>query len=101
MPCPHVEAAFVFDGERNTPVQSGYFPQHLLGEYLVGGRHSYDTDAPIPPGGTATGVITFIRPEAYPPCLWEGKIIKIQEGSRIVGHATITKILDPRLRKEE
>ena len=45
----------------------------------------------------AKGTITFLSPEAYPHCLWIGKKINIQEGARVVGYATITKIFNPLL----
>lgn len=52
----------------------------------------------IPLGESALGTITFISPEEYPNCLWEGKVINIQEGSRVVGYATVTKIFNEILR---
>ena len=61
-------------------------------------HHYYDVQA-VPPDGTAKGMITFISPEAYPNSLWVGKKINIQEGERIVGYATILKVLNPVLLK--
>jgi elongation factor Tu len=48
---------------------------------------------------TVRAHITFITPEAYPHSLWENKIIAVQEGNRVVGHARIIKILNPLLRR--
>ena len=42
-------------------------------------------------------IITFISPEAHPHCLWVGKKINIQEGTKIVGYATVLKVLNPDL----
>lgn len=53
----------------------------------------------VPTNGIAKGTITFLSPEAYPHSLWIGKKIGIQEGARVVGYATITKIFNPLLRK--
>lgn len=53
----------------------------------------------VPTNGIAKGTITFLSPEAYPHSLWIGKKIGIQEGTRVVGHATITKIFNPLLCK--
>ena len=36
-----------------------------------------------------------MSPKVYPGCLWPGKRINIQEGSRIVGCATIIEVLNP------
>ncbi|MEN2775321.1 hypothetical protein ABCY62_09820 [Acetivibrio clariflavus] len=53
------------------------------------------------PGETVTGTITFITPEAYPHCLWEGKVINIQEGNKIIGYAKVTKVMNELLKIEE
>jgi len=70
-------------------------------DYLTCGvHHYYDADT-VPPDGTAKGTITFLDPTAYPSCLWIGKRISIQEGSRIVGYATINKIFNSILESED
>lgn len=93
---PDVEVLFEFNGTRKTPAANGYRPAHLVTEnYLTTGiHHYYDVDSVLP-NGTAKGTITFLSPEVYPSCLWIGKKINIQEGERIVGYATITKIYNP------
>ena len=98
---PDVEVIFEFNGTRMNSVSDGYRTAHLIvDDYLTTGiHHYYDVDS-VPPNGTAKGTITFISPEAYPHCLWIGKIINIQEGARIVGHAIITDIYNPLLRLE-
>lgn len=90
---PDVEVLFEFNGTRKTPVADGYRPAHLVTEnYLATGIHHYYEVDSVLPNGTAKGTITFITPKAYPHCLWIGKSINIQEGERIVGHATIMDI---------
>jgi len=97
---PDVEVVFEFNNERWQPAHDGYRPHHLVNEtYLTTGVHHYYDVTQVPPGGRAKGTITFLLPEAYPASLWIGKKMNIQEGSRIVGHATITKIFNPVLRK--
>ena len=49
--------------------------------------------------GEARGTITFITPEAYPHTLWVGKTMDICEGERIVGTATVEKVLNPVLQR--
>lgn len=90
-----VEVVFEFNGTRIHPCFDGYRPNHLVTDhYLTSGiHHYYDVDK-VPSDGTAKGTITFITPEAYPACLWVGKRINIQEGAKIVGYATITKIFN-------
>lgn len=95
---PDIEVFFEFNGVRKTPVHNGYRPAHLLaGSYLTSGTHHYYDSEWIPPSGVATGTITFITPEAHQFCLRIGEKISIQEGARIVGHATILRIFNPML----
>lgn len=87
-------------GGRSSAVSSGYRPQHkVLDDYQTTGIHDYLGRAQVLPGETVKGTITFITPEAYPKCLWIGRIIEIQEGSRIIGQAKITKIMNPLLER--
>ena len=98
---PDVEAVFEFIGTRRHPSAEGYRPAHLVKEdYLTTGiHHYYDTDR-APLIGKTKGTITFLSPEAYPSCLWVGKRINIQEGAKVVGYATITKIFNSILASE-
>ena len=90
---PDIEVIFEFVGTRKNPIYDGYRPNHLITDnYLTSGTHHYYDVNEIAPNGIAKGTITFITPEAYPNCLWIGKKINIQEGERIVGYATITRI---------
>lgn len=99
---PDVEVLFEFNGTRKTPAADGYRPHHLITDdnLTTGVHHYYDVQI-VQPEGTAKGTITFISPEAYPNCLWVGKKLNIQEGARIVGYATILKIFNPILLKED
>lgn len=95
---PDVEVRFEFNGMRRNPANDGHRPAHLVTD--TGIHHYYGVES-VPPNGTAKGTITFLSPESYPHCLWTGKKISIQEGARIVGYATITKIFNPLLRLEK
>lgn len=96
---PDIEVVFEFNGGRKTHVRNGYRPAHLVtDDYLTTGIHQYYDVEFVPPNGVAMGTITFISPEAYPHCLWIGKRISIQEGSRVVGYATIKDIYNPLLK---
>ena len=95
---PDVEVKFEFNMTRKTPVRSGYRPHHLIkDDCLTTGVHQYFEMEQVAPGETAYGTITFIAPEAYPHCLHEGKVIQISEGERIVGCATVIRVLNPLL----
>ena len=92
---PDVEVMFELNGTRLGPVFEGYRPAHLINDdYLTTGIHHYYRVKSVPPNGSAKGTITFISPNAYPHSLWKGKKIKIQEGNRIVGYATIINIFN-------
>lgn len=98
---PDVEVFFEFNGTRKHAANNGYRPAHLVSDnYLTTGVHHYHEVDSVSPNGSAKGTITFISPEAYPKTLWEGKRIRIQEGNRIVGYATIIKIYNPILRSD-
>lgn len=98
---PDVEAIFEFNGTRKKPANDGYRPAHLVTDtYLTTGIHHYYGVESVAPNETAKGTITFLSPESYPHCLWIGKKIRMQEGGRIVGYATITGIYNPLLRLE-
>jgi hypothetical protein len=96
MRTPDVEAEITLQ----RTAQSGYNPQHKVrDDYLSSGTHNYIGCTEVLPGQTVMGTITFITPEAYPHCLWVGREIDIQEGSRVVGRARITRVLNPLLEK--
>lgn len=98
---PDVEVIFEFNSTRKHPATDGYRPAHLVTDkYLTTGIHHYYGVESVPPNGTAQGTITFLSPESYPHCLWIGKRISIQEGSHIVGYATIVKIYNSLLEED-
>ena len=77
------------------PFGQGYRPAHLVRpDYLTTGIHHYLDKEEVYFGETALAEIAFLSPEVYPKCLWVGKRIPFQEGSRITGYATITKIFN-------
>lgn len=98
---PDVEVAFTFNGVRSTAVRNGYRPAHDLGDGMITGgiHHYYDVDE-VAPDGTVRGTITFFTPECFPKSVWVGMVIPIQEGARVVGTATVEKILNPILERE-
>src|ERR1044071_1842613 len=87
-------------GGRQSPALSGYRPAHKVrDDYLTTGIHTYFDCDQVLPGQTVRGSITFITPEVYSHCLWVGREVDVQEGSRVVGRARITKIRNPVLEK--
>lgn len=99
---PDIEVVFRFNGRRKRMMCDGYRPAHLVtSDYLTTGVHHYFGTQAVSPDGEASGTITFLSPELYPNSMWVGKIIDIQEGNRIIGQATVTRVLNPLLYKKE
>ncbi len=97
---PDVEVLFDFIGQRKGKLFEGYRPAHLVKEdYLTTGVHSYYSFKENY-YGEIEGTITFISPEEYPACMWIGKKIEMYEGKNLVGYATIRKIFNPILEKD-
>ena len=95
---PDVEVVFEFNDIKTKPIYDGYRPAHLVkDDYLTTGIHKYNEVECVYPNTRVKGTITFITPEAYPNCLWIGKEIIIQEGSIVVGKATVVKVLNKTL----
>src|SRR5262245_46089609 len=97
MRTPDVEAEITLlaEGGRQTAARSGYRPAHKVrDDYLTTGVHDYIGCDEVLPGQTDRGIITSVTPEIYPHCLWVGRVIDIQEGSRVVGRARITRIMN-------
>lgn len=98
---PDAEVTFQFNGTRRGPAFDGYRPAHRIREdYLTTGVHHYFNGSEVAPDGTARGTITFLSPEVYPHTLWVGRIIDICEGERVVGTATVERVLNPILNRE-
>jgi elongation factor Tu len=66
-------------------------------DYLTCGLHLYLDCEWLQPGQSATTLIKFIAPEDYPHSVWQGKIIPVQEGAKVVGHAKVVRVLNPLL----
>ncbi|SHG63669.1 hypothetical protein SAMN05428948_1383 [Massilia sp. CF038] len=80
-------------------VRSGYRPQHLLHEnYQSSGNHIYPERECVEPGETAPVQVCLISPEIYPGCIWEGRVLSIFEGSRLVGTLRVVRIMNEILR---
>lgn len=94
---PDVEAVFLFLNNRK--VYDGFRPAHLVKEnYLTTGLHNY-YNLENSKGEELIGTITFISPEEYPACLWIGKKIKMFDGAKLIGYATITQIFNTILQR--
>ena len=84
---------------RKAPVYSAYRPQHEIHEnYQTSGYHSYEGRDILLPGETVEVKAWLITPQFYPHCIWEGRELRILEGSKHVGTLLVTKLFNPLLR---
>lgn len=98
---PDVEVLFDFIGSKRESIFEGYRPTHLVkDDYLTTGIHNY-YNLEKTSNCEVKGTITFISPDEYPACLWEGKKIKMYEGKNMIGYATIISIFNPILQKHD
>ena len=100
-----IEARIVFltteAGGRTTPVMSGYRPNHDFGipGVLTDAQHEYTDKDVVCPGETVTARLWFVRPDFQAGRLLVGMSFAVQEGGRMVGNGTITRVGDPALVK--
>ncbi len=89
-------------GGRKGPARTGYRADHLVkDDYLTAGHQEYLDREWVEPGEAATARIWFLTPEVYPETMWQGKAISVQEGSRVIGLAIVTKVINPILARPE
>lgn len=95
-----VEVLFHFVDDKKKHIYEGYRPAHMIKEgYLTTGMHHYyDLNKDL---DVLKGEIAFLCPEDYPECLWLGKKIEMYEGSKMVGYATVVRIINPILQKRQ
>lgn len=89
----------LFASVRTQAPLSGYRPQHAIHEnYLTSGEHTYLHCQALEPGHSAEVAVRLSTPEVYPQCLWEGRVLQVSEGLRVVGSVKVTKIMTESLR---
>lgn len=95
---PDIEGVFHLASDHRTVV-SGYRPEHTIHEnYQTSGEHTYLNRESVGPGESANVEVRFLTPEVYPRCIWEGRVVSVQEGARVVGTLKVTRICNESLR---
>jgi len=103
---PDIEAEISYlptaKGGRRAPAVSGYRPTHDfgLGGTLNDAAHEYIDCEAVAPGETARANMWFLAPEYQERRLFPGFKFTVQEGSRIVGHGVVAKVINEALRYE-
>jgi translation elongation factor EF-Tu-like GTPase len=83
-------------------VFSGYRPIYdIRSDYWTSTHHEFTSQSEVTTGQEATAKVWFLTPEAYPKSLWIGRVLRVAEGSRQVGTATIEAVLNPILHGDE
>jgi translation elongation factor EF-Tu-like GTPase len=79
-------------------VISGYRPQYVVNSnYHTSVQHRFIDAESVSTGQKAKAEVWFITPDAYPRALWEGLVLDVAEGAKVVGRATILKVHNPLL----
>lgn len=100
---PDLEAVVSFtpthEGGRQRPVYSGYRPNHDFGlsNELNDAQHHYPDDECVQPGQAARTLLWLLVPERQVGRLHLGFKFTVQEGSRIIGHGTVTSVINEAL----
>lgn len=93
-----IKAIFKYSSEFGRRYSSGFRPAVLIKEdYLTTCLLTFSNNINSNEEFEVEGV--FISPEYYPHSLWVGKVLDIYEGAKIIGHITVTEILNPILCK--
>jgi elongation factor Tu len=91
------------EGGRRGPVASGYRPNHdfgLPGEWS-GAMHEYPDDSWVQPGQSARALLWLFAPERHLGRLHPGFRFTVREGSRIVGHGEIVRVMHAALERRD
>ena len=97
---PDIEAEIEFlttaAGGRRTPVKTGYRPTHAMArtDVLNDAHHEYPDKEWVHPGETVRTRMWFFAPEYQADRLLKGMEFTVQEGSKIVGHGRILRVLN-------
>jgi len=100
---PDIEAQISFlpteQGGRRSLALSGYRPNHDFGldGMLNDAAHEYIGCESAAPGQTVNANMWFLAPQYQEGHLHPGFKFTVQEGSRIVGHGVVTKVINTAL----
>lgn len=79
-------------------VLSGYRPVYdVRADYRTSVNHEFATAGGARTGERVLADVWFITPEVYPGTLWPGRVLRVAEGSRIVGIATVEQVFNTAL----
>lgn len=100
-----IEAELTFippdEGGRSMPAKSGYRPQFFYDGHDWDAQHDYGDVEEVAPGETVQAKLTFLSPQRHVGKLFPGKEFLLREGQRVVGHGTVTRILNLEAHAEE
>lgn len=82
-------------------VLSGYRPLYAISADNWTSTYHEFPDAPhVETGDRVRAQVWFLAPEQHPGTLWVGRVLKVAEGSRDVGVATVLAVHHPVLVRE-
>jgi elongation factor Tu-like protein len=93
-----IEAELTFiptdEGGRSMPAKSGYRPQFFYDGHDWDAIYDYGDVEEVAPGETVLARLRFLSPQCHVGKLFPGKEFLLREGQRVVGHGTVTRILN-------
>jgi len=101
---PDAEVTFELTSNRDNgqvkQVFSGYRPIYeVKSDYWTSTHHEFIDSDVVTTGESRRAEVWFLTPEAYPGVLWVGKVLRVAEGSRQIGVATVLAIANPLLER--
>jgi elongation factor Tu len=94
---PDIEAEIAFvpteQGGRKTPAFSGYRPQFYYDGLDSDADQEYPDVESVAPGQTVRALLRFFSPDRQVGRVFVGMEFQVREGTRVVAHGRVTKIL--------
>jgi hypothetical protein len=98
---PDFQGDFTNLRQTRTAIKTGYRGTLLINEgYLYSGVQRFVNGDIVNYGETVISDINLIMPESLRASLWIGRVLRVQEGNRIVGKIIVRKIFNPILDRD-
>jgi len=92
---PDFQGEFTNLRATRTAIKTGYRGTLLINEgYLFSGIQRFVNGDIVNYGETVKSDINFVMPESLRASLWIGRVLRVQEGNRIVGKIIVRKIFN-------
>lgn len=98
---PDIEAEFTNHRFTRTSINTGYRGAILIKtNCLISGFQTFLDGNSVEYNNKILSNIKFISPEYYAATLWVGRVLRVQEGNKVVGQIKVTKIYNQSLDRD-